>query len=109
MQLKPRKKEDVTVVETREHKTLIRSDHMDRYICCECNTDEHVIRLLWEADDPNFVYFHYHLIPEPNIFVRIWKAVKYVFGFKSKYGMFGEMLVGRDGRDNIVEVLEKIQ
>jgi hypothetical protein len=96
-------KKEVAAVE--KNKTEI--EKMDRYICCACHTDEHVIRLIWEEDYPNEIFLHYHLVPAP-FFNRIWIAIKYVFGFKSKYGMFGEFVITNENKQNMIDVLNKI-
>jgi hypothetical protein len=63
-------------------------------ICCSCDSDEHQLnfRYFTDKDDTN-LYCTFHLVPERNILKRILKAVKYVFGYKSKYGHFSEVIL----------------
>ena len=51
-------------------------------LVCKCENTEHQLVFSYFPDelDDREVYMSVHLIPESNIFKRIWKAIKYVFG-----------------------------
>ena len=40
-----------------------------------------------------------------GFFHRIWKAIKYIVGYRSKYGEWDEVLVGRAEATRIVEFI----
>lgn len=56
---------------------------------CECDNVEHQLIFSYFKDEQeDEVYMEVHLIPEYNIWKRIWNAVKYIFGYRSRYGHF---------------------
>lgn len=57
-------------------------DTVNKLFICSCNNVEHQLVMTYFTDDKE-VYCSVHLKPEPNIFKRTWKAVKYIFGHRS--------------------------
>lgn len=47
----------------------------------------------YNLDNHEDVFLSVHLVREPNIFKRIWLAMKYIFGMRSIYGDFDEILL----------------
>lgn len=75
-------------------RTMI-SDKHDKVVVCDCEDMEHIIRFTWWGGDDisdRFIYVHYFL-QHDRLLKRIVNAVKYVCGFKSRYGHFGEVLI----------------
>lgn len=60
------------------------------YIECDCSIDDHRIVITKYTKDKE-VYFHYFL-DAPSFKQRVILAFKYIFGFKSKFGHFGESI-----------------
>lgn len=67
------------------------------YFDCECACSEHVLRFIYMGAykdiEPPQLYldlflYHYH-----NFFQRIWIAIKYIFGYKCKYGHFDNWII----------------
>lgn len=77
-----------------------------KVLFCTCNHVEHQIILIKDKEDDE-VYFTYHLSQKGNIFKRIITAVKYVFGFRSKFGDFGEVILDRKTQDELIDYLKK--
>jgi hypothetical protein len=52
----------------------------------------------WTDDDlpEAMIYIWYHLSPEHNLLRRWWNAVRYLFGYRSRYGDFGEVCLDLD-------------
>lgn len=48
-------------------------------------------------------------IPESNIFKRIWKAIKYLFGHRSIYGDFDEFIFKPKDADKLQEVVDYLK
>lgn len=71
-------------------------------LTCVCASVEHQIIIRYETDE-NQVYANIYLADLP-IGKRILNAVKYIFGYKSKYGDFEEFIF--DKRD--IPALEKV-
>ena len=63
------------------HKTLL----------CQCGSPEHQIQFMY-YDSDNEIAMYIHLAPLPFI-ERLWHGIKYIFGYRSKYGDFDEVLL----------------
>lgn len=59
-------------------------------LTCVCSSVQHQIVIRYETDE-NQVYANIYLADLP-IGKRILNAVKYIFGYKSKYGDFEEFI-----------------
>jgi hypothetical protein len=59
--------------------------------------------------DDNEVYVSIHLIPEYNIFKRIWNAIKYIFGYKCKYGHFDEFIFDKTDVKKLKKIIEYLE
>lgn len=71
-------------------------------ILCECCCVEH--QMIFQYDDePNWenVYITYHLQKKD-----FWSRFKHLFGYKSIYGDFGEIILGAD--DNTIKKFENV-
>jgi hypothetical protein len=63
-------------------------------LICDCSSREHQIILEHEPDD-NLIYCHIHLRPR-RFWARVWAALKYVGGYKCRYGHFEEFIFKPD-------------
>ena len=66
------------------------------YYECDCDGFDHILRASYydkqASDDAlELLYIEFHLKPRP-FFKRFWPAIKYICGYKSKYGNFDEFL-----------------
>lgn len=59
-------------------------------LICECHSDEHQILIHYDDEDRE-VYLHVHLIKR-NFWYRLWYGIKYVFGYKSRYGAWDSFI-----------------
>lgn len=73
--------------------TMITSEHTDdaAYVICECGTSEHQFHISYNSKDGDF-YLTAHL-ESTRFWKRLWRGIKYIFGYKSRYGEFGEILM----------------
>ena len=83
-------------------------------ILCECQCSEHQILFQYD-DDPDWenLYISYHL-QNYGFWNRLIKGIRYIFGFKSRYGNFGELVLEADDTtiekfEHIVDALKNIQ
>lgn len=76
-------------------------------IICKCESPEHQIIFSYFLDNDidREVYMTIHLRPESNIFKRVWIALKYIFGYRSKYGDFDSMIIGQRDAYKLVKIL----
>lgn len=81
-------------------------------ILCDCYSPEHQILILKDdsfGEDYKEVIFQYHLVTHRNIFRRIWVALKYIFGYKCKYGAWDETIITKDNYQPLKEVIEFLE
>lgn len=75
-------------------------------IDCACGSSNHMIVGEYDSE-VNCVYLSIHLQNYP-IHARIWQAIKYIFGYKSKYGDFDEIVIDNEGKKNVVRLMDQI-
>lgn len=67
------------------------------FITCDCGYLEHLLHLSFFTDEKNkrdqIIYVQIFLHPNNGIFRRCWLAIKYIFGHKSNFGHFDEILL----------------
>ena len=84
---------------------------MEREILiCQCESIEHQTSFSWIGDDKDGdVYMEVHLAPL-GFWQRVINSIKYIFGHRSKYGDFDEMIIKKEDvrkLEKIVEYLKK--
>ena len=72
---------------------------------CECNSPEH--QFMIEADEDK-VYLTPHLSPYLNFFQRCVLGIKYIFGYKSRYGAFDSVVLSRSRIKKLIDSLQKL-
>ena len=61
----------------------------EHYFECACHSPEHRLVFSIDAEDKHKeVYASMFINQYHNIFMRTWIAIKYIFGYKCKYGHF---------------------
>lgn len=99
------KKIIVKTKEGTESKTVPFERH---YFDCVCKSEEHLVSFsLYNEDGIKELYLTTHLSQENNIFQRAWLAVKYIFGYRSRYGNFGTWVLAEEDVDELMELLTK--
>ena len=77
---------------------------------CDCHSTEHQIVINFDEDTKeNLVYLHIHLVTHRNFFKRLWLGLKYVFGYKSRYGNWDEFIVSRKNYHKLKDVVNFIE
>jgi len=73
-------------------------------LLCECHSTEHQLIVLYN-DDGGYpeVYFHIHLNRKP-FWKRLVYGVKYIFGYRSRFGAFEEFIFNPED----VEKMERV-
>ena len=65
-------------------------------IICGCHSTEHQMIILYSEDDGfPMVYSHIHLNQRP-FWGRLKYGIKYIFGYKCRYGAFDEFIFSPD-------------
>ena len=75
------------------------------YVKCDCHSPEHMFILSYYADDDDWdtLDFAIHLNSWKNIIRRIWTAIKYIFGYKSRYGEWDNVCINPAEAKRIAE------
>ena len=78
---------------------------------CTCDSDEHQFNFRYFKEDcvDGLMYCTVHLSPSRSIFKRCWLALKYVLGYRSKYGDYAEIILDREKVKELREVLESFE
>ena len=77
-------------------------------LLCDCSSAEHQLIVSWDNDDKE-VYVRVHLANYDGFWRRLWHAVKYVFGYKSRYGAFDEVILRKEDADNLQKVVDHLR
>ena len=88
-------------------KKKIKRTMEEKLILCNCHSPEHQMLIFYDEED-NIAYVEYHLKPLP-FFKRVIHAIKYIFGYRSKYGDFDEILIDEKYADYFIELGNKIK
>lgn len=79
------------------------------YIECACDSAEHVVRLSANPTDEYLpLWFEFHLVHHRRWWTRVWVAVKYIFGYQSKYGAFDTCCPSGEAANEIVRVIRTV-
>jgi hypothetical protein len=84
-------------------------------LICDCHSTDHQIVIIFSEDEFDngqkypMCYLHVHLNKRP-FWERVKYGIKYIFGYKSKYGAFDEFIFNPEDAyklENLVEYLKK--
>lgn len=79
------------------------------YFECSCTDMEHMFRLTHYADDDigeGDLYMSFYLYSYSSFLKRVWTGVKYMFGYRSRYGEFGEIILDENTVTKLHNYLE---
>jgi phage-related protein len=79
-------------------------------LICDCHSTEHQLILRHDPDEEYYnLFINVHLITYKNVFKRIWVSLKYIFGYKCRYGHWDEFILNKKDADRFIEILKKIK
>lgn len=75
------------------------------YFECKCSTPEHTLRFWFEEEDSEF-YISTFLdeLPFRN---RLWLGLKYILGYKCRYGHFAEFILNPEDAGRLSSLLSQ--
>lgn len=76
-------------------------------IPCSCMCPEHNIIYVKDPDEPE-VWLHF-MLEKQSFFKRIKLGIKYIFGYQSRFGMYGEMLITSANVDRLEDIVNHIR
>jgi hypothetical protein len=83
------------------------ADLNKEYYECQCYSDEHTLKFVID-DEECELYASVFLHQYRNIFKRIWVAIKYVFGYKCKYGHWDCFMMQDEDIDRFKQLGDKM-
>jgi hypothetical protein len=86
-------------------KKLQRDEH--HVVVCGCGDTAHHLLFTLDSDEPE-VWLHYQLELKPW-YKRLWIGIKYIFGYQSKYGTYGELSINETNIHNFEKIVEHVK
>ena len=78
-------------------------------IICECHSTDHQMVFLYSDDEASpMVYSHVHLNKRP-FWERLKYAIKYIFGYKCRYGAFDEFIFNPEDAERLQSVVNYLK
>lgn len=76
-------------------------------LICQCNSMEHQFSFVWWEDEDldGAVYMEVHLTPF-SFLQRLKNGIKYIFGYRSMYGDFDDIILRKEDVHKIERVVE---
>lgn len=82
-------------------------DMQKEYFECACHSDEHTLKFVYDPDE-NELYTSVFL-NEDRFFHRVWNGLKYIFGYKCKYGHWNCWLLRPEDVDRLLKLINKVK
>lgn len=78
----------------------------EKWYVCECSSLEHFFVVSFDETEEwnDYVFINVYL-SQLSFFQRLINGIKYIFGFKSKYGSFEEILLNKEKVQDLIERL----
>lgn len=77
------------------------------YYDCVCSSADHTIRFCYLEDDKdNEIWLEVQLAHNKTWYQRVWKSLKYIFGFECRYGHWDVWLLNPADIDRLISMLE---
>ena len=75
---------------------------------CECSSCEHQLIARWDKTDKE-VYISILLSNCYGFWKRLWEAIKYIFGYKCRYGHFDEVILRKEDANNLQSIVDHLK
>ena len=82
----------------------MKKENLPSVFICECNSREHQIIIQHDIED-NLIYCHIHLVKH-GFFRRLKSGLKYIFGYKCRYGQWDEFIFKPEHANQLRELSE---
>jgi hypothetical protein len=77
-------------------------------ILCTCGSNEHQIILTYFDDEDDIVYVSIHLASK-SFWERVILGMKYIFGYKCKYGHWEEFYMGKQEAEQLQKFINLLK
>lgn len=79
------------------------------YFECRCSTPEHTLRFWFDDDEEYPCVYASVFLDGPPWHRRLWLGLKYILGYKSRYGHFAEFMLRPEDADRLIGVCEALK
>ena len=79
-----------------------------KFFECSCHSSEHNLKFIYD-EEYNELYTEIYLHQYRNLFKRIFVAIKYIFGYKSKFGAWDCFLFKNKDIDDLKKLINRIK
>lgn len=86
------------------------------YFDCKCFSDEHTLKFMLDDGKANNGFPEYEpelfcgvFLEDTGFFQRVWQSIKYIFGYKCRYGHFGNWTLRLEDVDRLEELLSNFK
>ena len=77
------------------------------YFECICYSDEHILKFQIDEEEKE-IYTTIFLNQYRNVLKRVWIAIKYIFGYKCKYGHWDCWTLRNEDIQKLKELLNQL-
>jgi hypothetical protein len=77
------------------------------YVECACTSSEHTLRFVVDEED-NEIYTDVQLARWHPWYMRVWLAIKYVFGYQCKYGHWDCTIIQEEQAKQIIQLMKRV-
>ena len=103
-----------------KNKNNIKEKSTIELLICECHSTDHQFILIYEYDEEkdengNIVkkipmcYVHINLTDYKNFWQRVKYGIKYIFGYKSRYGAFDEFIFNTEDAPKLQRLVDYLK
>jgi len=75
---------------------------------CACYSDEHVLKFVYDRREKE-IYATMFMSDWPQWYKRVWVAIKYIFGYKCKYGHWDTWLMCPKDLDRFISLFTTME
>ena len=78
------------------------------YFECSCGADEHTLRFVYDKDEKE-IYTSIFLNNYHKWYERVWSGLKYIFGYKCKYGHWDCWIMRNEDLNKMKAMIKKFE
>ena len=78
------------------------------YFECACYSDEHTLKFVYDKKEQE-IYTSVFLYDYHRWYQRLWIAIKYLFGYKCKYGHWDTFLMRPEDLDRFIDMFSTMK
>lgn len=79
-----------------------------QYLDCACSTLDHTFAVNVDTSDDHLpLWIDFHLCMWRPWYKRIWLAIKYIFGYQSKFGHYDTVCLDREQAYKLVDIINE--